>query len=78
MLHIIKIEDWKNSPPLAFYLTPLRNALRDTRDCMLKMDKEGPLHCKYIIEDNTELQDKTILMIQKDLTAQWLAGDELK
>lgn len=45
---------------------------------MLKMDKEGPLHCRYIIEDNTDLQDKTILMIQKDLTAQWLAGDDLK
>lgn len=42
------------------------------------MDKEGPLHCKYIIEDNKELQDKTIVMVQKDLTAQWLAGDELK
>jgi hypothetical protein len=63
MLHIMKIEGWEHSPPLAFYLTPLRNALRDTRDCMLKMDKEGPLHCKYIIEDNSELQDKTILMV---------------
>jgi hypothetical protein len=42
------------------------------------MNKEGPLHCKYIIEDNTELQDKTIFMIKRDLEAQWLAGDELK
>ena len=78
MLHILKIPEWQESPPLAFYLTPLKNAVRDTRDCLLKMDKEGPLHCKYIIEDNTEFQDKTIFMIQKDLTAQWLAGDELK
>lgn len=42
------------------------------------MNKEGPLHCKYIIEDNTELQDKTIFMVQRDLEAQWLAGDEIK
>jgi hypothetical protein len=55
MLNILKIPEWELSPPLGFYLTPLKNALRDTRDCMLKMDKEGPLHCKYIIEDNTEL-----------------------
>ncbi len=45
---------------------------------MLKLHKEGPIHCKYIIEDNTELQDKTILMVKRDIDAQWLAGDELK
>lgn len=45
---------------------------------MLKLHKEGHLHCKYIIEDNTELQDKTILMVKRDIDAQWLAGDELK
>lgn len=42
------------------------------------MNDEGILRCKYIIEDNTELMEKTIVMVQKDLTAQWLAGDELK
>lgn len=42
------------------------------------MYKDGPLHCKYVIEDNQELQEKTIAMVQKDVTAQWLAGDELK
>ena len=31
-----------------------------------------------VIEDNQELMEKTIVMVQKDLTAQWLAGDELK
>jgi hypothetical protein len=42
------------------------------------MYKLGPLHCKYVIEDNVELQEKTIAMVQKDNVAQWLAGDELK
>ena len=63
MLTTLKTPEWQQSPPLAFYLTPLKDAVRDCRDCLLKMDKEGPLHCRYIIEDNTELQDKTILMI---------------
>jgi uncharacterized coiled-coil protein SlyX len=42
------------------------------------MYKKGPLYCSYIIEHNEELQKKTIEMISKDVTAQWLAGDELK
>jgi hypothetical protein len=78
MLHVLKTPEWSTIPPLAFYFTPLLNALRDVRDCLLKMNDEGILRCKYIIEDNTELMEKTIVMVQKDLTAQWLAGDELK
>jgi hypothetical protein len=50
----------------------------DVRQCLLKMHEDGPLHSKYIIEDNQELQEKTIEMVKKDVTAQWLAGDELK
>ena len=42
------------------------------------MNEDGILRCKYIIEDNTELMEKSIHMIQKDLIAQWLGGDELK
>jgi hypothetical protein len=55
MLTILKTENWRESPPLSFYFTPLKDALTDARDCMLKMHKEGHLHCKYIIEENTEL-----------------------
>ncbi len=33
------------------------------------MNEEGILRCKYIIEDNKELMDKTIVMVQKDITA---------
>ncbi len=42
------------------------------------MQNRGHLFNKYIVEDNTELLQKTTLTIQKDLTAQWLAGDDLK
>jgi hypothetical protein len=31
MLTILKISDWEKIPPLAFYLTPLQNALTDVR-----------------------------------------------
>ena len=33
---------------------------------------------KYIIEKNEDLQKQTIEMVKRDLTAQWLMGDELK
>jgi hypothetical protein len=42
------------------------------------MRELGHLRSKYFIERNKELQDKTILMVDKDQTAQWLAGDEIK
>lgn len=45
---------------------------------MLKMNEEGILRVKYIVEDNSELMEKTIHMVQRDMTAQWLGGDELK
>ena len=48
------------------------------RECLLKMEKDGPLFCKYIIEQNKELMDLTIIMVRKDLLAQWLVGDSLK
>lgn len=78
MLAILQTEKWRDEVPLAFYLNPLQQAIWEVRECLLKMYDDGPLHCKYIIEENTELMDKTIAMVQKDLVAQWLAGDELK
>jgi hypothetical protein len=78
MLTLLETPAWKSETPLAFYLTPLADSLKDVRDCLLKMHQEGPLHCKYVIENNEELMKKTIEMIKKDVIAQWLAGDELK
>jgi len=78
MLHVLKTPGWKESPPLAFYFTPLSDAIRELRDCLLKMNSEGILHCKYKLEDNTELMGKALIMVEKDAIAQWLGGDELK
>lgn len=78
MLSVLQTHGWKEITPLAFYLAPLENAIFDTRECMLQMHKKGPLYCNYIIEDNEELQKKAIEMVSKDVTVQWLAGDELK
>jgi len=78
MLHVLKTENWREIPPLAFYFTPLHDAIVDVRSWLIKMNKDGHLLIKYIIEDNTELQEKIIKMVSEDVTAQWLAGDELK
>lgn len=75
---LLMLEGWQQETPLAFYLAPLQNAVFEARTCLLKMYDDGPLHCSYIIEENKELQDKSIVMIQKDGIAQWLAGDDLK
>ena len=52
---LLMTEGWQQETPIAFYLAPLQNAVHDTRECLLKMYGDGPLHCKYIIEDNQEL-----------------------
>lgn len=78
MLAVLKVFEWQKIPPLAFYFTPLQDKIMDTRKHMLKMHEDGILRCKYIIEDNTELLEKTIEMVKQDNITQWLAGDELK
>lgn len=78
MLKTLKIPDWKQIPPFAFYLHPLEANLKTVRNTLLKMHKEGPLRMKYIIENNVELQDQTKAMVKTDGAAQWLVGDELK
>lgn len=42
------------------------------------MHEDGILRVKYIIEENTELMEKTIAMVKQDNITQWLAGDDLK
>lgn len=42
------------------------------------MHKDGHLRIKYIIENNTELQDQTKKMVKSDGLAQWLMGDHQK
>ena len=69
MLHVLKTKEWRTIPPLAFYFSPLQNALTDVRKELLHMKNLGILRCKYIIEHNEELQKKTIHMVKMDLTA---------
>jgi hypothetical protein len=45
---------------------------------MLKMFKNGPLRTKYIIGDNTELQDKVIKMLQVDFQTQWIGANQIR
>ena len=66
MLAILQSEGWQAEVPLTFYLEPLKMAIWDVREILLKMFAEGPLHCKYFIEENDELHQKAIAMVKKD------------
>lgn len=63
MLTTLKTKNWANIPPIAFYLTPLQNALTDMRKWLMEMNELGILRCKYIVEDNKELGEKVIKMV---------------
>ena len=52
MIETLKIANgrWDKVVPFEYYLTPLKLALKKVRDELLRMEKAGPLRCKYIIE----------------------------
>ena len=66
MLTILKTENWREIPPLKFYLMPLHLALEKVEKILIDMHHKGVLRIKYKIEDNTELQDAIIEMVKKD------------
>jgi hypothetical protein len=66
MLKTLKIENWEKIVPFKQYLDPLDKALTIVRNRLLKMEKEGVLYIKYIVENNTELQEEVIEMVRKD------------
>lgn len=77
-LKTLKTENWKGIPPLAYYFQPLEDAQNAMIKVLLEMFKLGPLRCKYIIPKNEEMVQKITEMIKRDITVQWLAGNELK
>jgi hypothetical protein len=50
MLNILQTPNWDQETQLSFYLTPLKNSLSFSRELLLKMYEEGPLHQRYVIE----------------------------
>ena len=78
MLEVLKTPNWKEIHPFAFYLQPLRDALDDVINELLRMRKAGFLRSHYILEKNTDLMEKIVAMVKLDNTCQWLMGDELK
>jgi hypothetical protein len=55
MLHVLKIDNWKNIKPFHYYLQPLEDALNAVIEELLRMRKAGVLRSKYYIENNFEL-----------------------
>lgn len=68
-LDVLKTKDWENIIPFSYYFMPLRKKLDDVIKCLLDMNRAGPLRCEYVIEKNTELMDKIILMAKADKIA---------
>lgn len=56
MITSLKIENWKETVPFAFYLHPMAKLITEVRNTLLNMEKLGPLRIKYIIEHNEELE----------------------
>lgn len=78
MLHVLKIENWRDIKPFHFYLTPLLNSVNSVIEELLRMRKAGVLRSKYFIENNEELQKRIMHMVETDMVCQWLLGDALK
>lgn len=78
MLQTLKIENWHNIHPFFFFLSPLQTALDDVINELLAMKKAGVLKSRYFIEHNEVLSEKIVTMVELDMVAQWLLGNELK
>jgi uncharacterized short protein YbdD (DUF466 family) len=78
MLNLLKLDNWEDNVPMAFYLNPLKNSIKALREELIRMRHLGPNRCKYYIEENEEMHDLAIKMVKSDVTAQWLMGDKLK
>ena len=50
MMSVLKIHNWRNITPFAYYLNPLNNAINVVRKTLIKMHEDGHLLIKYIIE----------------------------
>ena len=78
MLNLLKLDNWEDTVPMAFYLNPLKESIKKVREEILEMKKKGKNRCKYYVEDNQPMHNLIIDMVAKDVTAQWLMGDKLK
>lgn len=78
MLNLLKLDNWQENVPMSFYLNPLKKAIKEAREELLRMRELGPNRCKYYVEDNEPMHQLTIKMVKSDGTAQWLMGDSLK
>ena len=78
MLKMQKIPKWQVIKPFWYFVTPLNNSIGKVRKDLLKMQSDGVLMIKYIIEENDELKKDVIDMVKNDVITQWLMGDDAK
>lgn len=78
MLEILRINNWKNIPPFNFVLEPLEKAFNEVDEELRRMKAAGSLRSRYVIEKNEELAKRIRTMVEADIEAQWLVGDQIK
>ena len=78
MLNLLKLDKWEETPPMAYYLIPLRDAIKTVRTELISMREKGQHRSKYYIEENEPMHGYVIDMVKKDVTAQWLMRNKLK
>ena len=77
-LETLKIANWSNIIPFAYYLNPLKDTTTEVRKELMDMHDRGELLVKYEIELNEELKKRIKAMLQADRKAQLLVGNSLK
>lgn len=77
-LWVLKIENWKNIKPFAYYLETLNDNLSKVIEELLNMRKAGELRARYSMPLNYELKALLFNMVESDKVVQWLMGDTLK
>lgn len=77
-LWVLKIDNWKNIKPFAYYLETLNDNLSKVIEEMLAMRKAGVLRARYSMPLNYELKALLREMVESDKVVQWLMGDTLK
>ena len=67
MLDTLKVDNWRSIPPFRFYFKPLEDALKETVEVLLGMEKRGPLQIRYEIPMNVDMFNKICVTMEKDL-----------
>jgi hypothetical protein len=68
MLNIMKLDGWRKIEPFRFYIDPLLENYTIMRDELRLLGTRGILFCRFPLWHNFDFEEKTIAMIERDIT----------